>query len=150
MSGNANLLPDCPFCRIVSGRLRAHEIWRDDTIVAFLDIEPIRPGHVQIAPISHVESFDALPPDAASAILHLGQRVARVQKGLYGVDRVAFLFSGGDVAHAHAHVLPMVEKTDITSRRYIAERVLTWQALPRPDDAVLADAAAALRGALRD
>ena len=34
-------------------------------------------------------------------------------------DRVAFLFTGGDVAHVHAHVVPMQEKTDITSARYI-------------------------------
>ena len=37
---------------------------------------------------------------------------------------VAFLFTGGDVAHAHAHVVPMHEKTGITSRRCFAEREL--------------------------
>ena len=45
-------------------------------------------------------------------------------KALYGVPRVAFLFSGGDHAHAHAHVVPLHEKTDITSLRYIAGEVV--------------------------
>ena len=39
-------------------------------------------------------------------------------KAVYNVNRVAFLFTGGDVPHAHAHVIPMHEKTDITSARY--------------------------------
>ena len=43
-------------------------------------------------------------------------------KEVYHVDRVAFLFTGGDVAHVHAHA-----KTDITSARYIvAPEELTW------------------------
>ena len=37
------------------------------------------------------------------------------------------MFSGTDVAHAHAHVVPMVEGTDLTSRRYIAEETLTFR-----------------------
>jgi histidine triad (HIT) family protein len=40
-------------------------------------------------------------------------------KEVYGVERVAFLFTGGDVAHVHAHVVPMHHKTDVTSARYI-------------------------------
>ena len=47
------------------------------------------------------------------------------------MKRVAFLFTGGDVPHAHAHVVPMVAGTDITSRRYIAEEDLTFQSTPR-------------------
>jgi histidine triad (HIT) family protein len=40
-------------------------------------------------------------------------------KAVYRVNRVAFVFTGGDISHAHAHVIPMLEKTDITSARYI-------------------------------
>jgi histidine triad (HIT) family protein len=47
-------------------------------------------------------------------------------KNIYRVPRVAFLFTGGDIAHAHAHVVPMHEVTDITSRRYIVENQLTF------------------------
>ena len=134
----------CLFCRIAAGEVTAHEVYRDDSIVAFLDIGPIRDGHVQIVPHRHVETFEALPPDLAAEILHLGQRIARVQKRLFGVERVAFLFTGGDIPHAHAHVVPMVEKTDITSRRYIATPDLSWTARPRPDEAALRRVAADL------
>ena len=142
-------LESCLFCRIASGEVEAHEVYRDEHIVAFLDIGPIREGHVQIIPVAHFATFDVMPPDLSAAILHLGQRLARVQKRLYAVSRVAFMFTGGDIPHAHAHLIPLVEKTDITSRRYIVERKLTWQALPRPNSAALRETAAALADGLR-
>ncbi|MER9200737.1 hypothetical protein NKJ28_23470 [Mesorhizobium sp. M0145] len=78
----------------------------------------------------------------------LGQKIARAQKRLYGVERVAFLFAGGDVPHAHDHVVPMVENTDITSRRYIKEKMLTFAALSNPDSEELECVAAELKNAL--
>lgn len=135
---------ECIFCRIASGEVEAHEVFRSERIMAFLDDGPIRDGHVQIIPVAHFETFEVLPPEVGAEILTLAQRIARVQKRLYKVQRVAFLFTGGDVPHAHAHVIPMVEKTDVTSRRYIRERALTWQSLPRPESARMREIAAEL------
>jgi histidine triad (HIT) family protein len=70
-------------------------------------------------------------------------------KRTYGVERVAFLFAGDDIPHAHAHVVPMHEKTDITSRRYIAEEQLTFREASRAADGELRDTAARLAAALR-
>ena len=138
----------CLFCRIAAGEIPAARLYEDEELVAFLDINPIRTGHAQIVPRRHVPWFEELEPDLAARILHLGQRIATVQKRLYGVKRVAFLFSGGDIAHVHAHLVPMVSPVDITSRRYIAEERLTWQAAPRAADEELAATAAELRGLL--
>lgn len=129
---------DCLFCRIASGETPAHIVHADERIVAFLDIHPIRTGHIQIIPRAHHAYFDDLPPDLATAILHLGQRIAPVLKRLYDVRRVAFLFTGGDIPHAHAHLVPMVEGSDITSRRYIAEERLTFRNTPRATEDELA------------
>ena len=139
----------CIFCRIAAGAVPAHEVWRDEDILAFLDIAPIREGHVQIIPLAHHDSFDVLPEDTAQAILRLGQRIARVQKRLLGVPRVGFMFTGGDVAHAHAHLVPMWEKTDITSPAYIAETPLTFRPAAQKPAAELAEMAARLSEALK-
>ncbi|EKD45050.1 MAG: Histidine triad protein [uncultured bacterium] len=110
---------DCPFCAIAQKNADAVVIWEDSDIVAFLDRSPIREGHCQIIPRKHIETFEEMPSDIAGKIIELGQRLARKMKTVYKVDRVAFLFTGGDVAHTHAHVVPMHEKGDITSARYI-------------------------------
>lgn len=111
----------CPFCRIAAGSPDAVMVHEDADVVAFLDIAPIRPGHAQVVPRTHVESFERLPPALAARILAVGQALARRMKRVYGVDRVAFLFTGGDVPHVHAHVVPLHAKTDITSLRYLRE-----------------------------
>lgn len=141
---------DCLFCKIATGEVKAYEVHRDERIVAFLDIGPIRPGHLQIIPRAHFETFDDLPADLAGAILQLGQRFARKLKEIYAVDRVAFMFTGGDIPHAHAHVIPLVEKTDVTSRRYIAEPELTFRELPFPGDESMRKLAAELAGKSAD
>ena len=141
---------DCVFCRIVQGAIPSHRVYEDEELVVFLDIAPIREGHVLIVPREHALDFTALPAAMAARITGLGQRIARLQKSRYGVERVAFFFTGTDVAHAHAHVVPMVEKTDVTSRRYIAESDLTFRPPPREPDERLAGTARSLAAELRD
>ncbi len=139
----------CLFCRIARREVPAHIVYEDDYLVAFLDSGPIRPGHVQIIPRDHYPTFDDLTAELASRIIVLGQRLARILKSSSGVSRAAFLFTGGDVAHAHAHVLPMISATDITSRRYIAEEEITFRPIPRPSEDEFRHVAFTLREALK-
>lgn len=139
----------CLFCRIARREIPAHIIYEDDYLVAFLDTGPIRPGHVQIIPRDHYPTFDDLTAELASRIIVLGQRLARILKAKNGVSRAAFLFTGSDIAHAHAHVLTMLAPTDITSRRYMVEEDITFQAIPRPSDEELRHVAFTLREALK-
>ena len=139
---------DCVFCRIAAGEIPAHRVFEDDELVAFLDIAPIREGHVLIVARRHYADFAETPAPLLDAMTRLGQRLARVQKRLYGVERAAFFLTGGDVPHVHAHVLPMHDKTDVTSRRYIAEPELTFRPPPRAADERLAEVARSLAAAL--
>jgi histidine triad (HIT) family protein len=110
---------ECILCQIGRKQAEAVVLYEDADIMTFLDIGPIRSGHTQIIPKEHFETFELLPPDLAGRIVVLGQFLARKMKAVYRVNRVAFVFTGGDISHAHAHVIPMLEKTDITSARYI-------------------------------
>ena len=133
--------PFCPFCAIADGRIKAHKIHDGERICAFLDIQPVRPGHALIVPRRHYDYFEQMPADLAAEVLALGQKIARAQKQLYGVERVGFMFSGGDVAHAHAHLVPMHEKTDVTSLRYFTVDNPQMQPPPRaPDEELMATA----------
>lgn len=105
-------------CRIAAGEVASHAVHAGDRIYAFMDIRPIRPGHLQIVPRAHHRYVDDLPPDLAAEIVHLGQRLAPALKRLFGVDRAGFLFTGNDVAHAHAHAVPLHTGQDVTARRH--------------------------------
>lgn len=114
-------MDNCIFCRLAKKEIASFILHEDEEVVVFLDILPIRPGHCQIIPKKHFDTFELLPPELAAKIMVLGQRVARRLKEVYAVERVAFAFTGGDVPHAHAHVIPLHEKTDVTSARYIVD-----------------------------
>lgn len=117
----------CPFCQLAQGTLPAVTLYEDADVMAFLDLGPIRPGHTQIIPRMHVATFELLPVPLLTKIVALGQQLATRMKLVYQVERVAFLFTGGDVAHVHAHVVPTMEKTDITSARYIlSPETILW------------------------
>ena len=88
------------------------EVFRNDLCVAFLDVNPINPGHTLICPIRHVTSFTDLEPDEHQAILSTAQRIARnLVSNMPGCSGVNLLLSDGEdagqeVAHVHLHVVP--------------------------------------------
>jgi histidine triad (HIT) family protein len=135
---------ECLFCRIATHTSAAHILYEDDLVMSFLVLCPIRPGHALIIPKQHFDYFEDVPVELITPIILLGQKIAFAMKALYGVPRAAFLFTGGDLPHVHAHVVPLHEKEDITSRQYIAERNLTFREVARVPDADLAAEAAKL------
>lgn len=139
----------CLFCEIARGTIPAHVVHEDELVLAFLDIHPVRAGHVLIIPKQHHPYFEDLPPPHANRILALGQSLARVMKSQYQVERVGFVFTGIHVAHAHAHLIPMHELQDVTSTQYIAQRDLEFIMPPQAPATELAATAAELRAGLR-
>lgn len=138
----------CLFCAITAGTIPAKIVCESENLIAFLDIQPVREGHTLIVPRQHYPYFDDMPPELAGEIVAMGQRLARAQKALFGVPRVGFMFTGTHVAHVHAHVLPMHEDTDLTSRRYIAEENLTFRLTPQATPEELSATTAKLKAAL--
>lgn len=138
----------CLFCEIASKQQTAHIVYEDDDLIAFVDKAPIRRGHLQILPKIHYAYFDDLPPDLAGRIVVLGQSLARCLKQIYKVQRVGFVFTGNDIQHAHAHVIPLHHPTDITSRRYISEDQVTFVDRPELTDREMSDIASDVAKAL--
>lgn len=139
----------CLFCRIAQSQIPAHIVHEDQDILAFLDIQPVRPGHVLIIPKQHYPYFEDLPQRQANQILALGQSLAQAMKALYQVERVGFVFTGIHVAHAHAHLIPMHALQDVTSTQYIAQQDLEFITPPQPPAEQLAATATQLREALK-
>jgi histidine triad (HIT) family protein len=144
----ARMSDNCLFCRIARHEIPAHIIHEDERLLAFLDIQPVRPGHTLIIPKQHYPYYEDMPADLAGHILNLGQKLGRHMKRLYGVERVGFAFTGIHVAHAHAHIIPMHHTQDVTSTQYIEQQDLTFRMPPQPPQEALAATAAQLRGEL--
>jgi len=118
---------ECLFCRIARGEIPARFVYQSQAVIAFLDIRPIRRGHVLVVPRKHFPFYDDLSPEVANEVMSVAQRLAPALRAGFQVERVGLFFTGVDIPHAHAHVVPMVEPTDVTSRQYIAEETLTFR-----------------------
>jgi histidine triad (HIT) family protein len=136
---------DCLFCRIARREIACHVVHEDEDVLAFLDIHPIRPGHTLVIPRAHYPWFEDMPPELAGKIMTLSQRLAREMKALYPVERVAMLYTGIHVNHAHAHLVPMHHRHDITSAAYLGGGAEEFTLPAQPPAQELERGAAALR-----
>lgn len=80
--------------------------------LGFMDIHPIRPGHVLVIPKVHAALVDELSPGAAEGLFGAALRVARAVRGSgIGCDGLHLVLNDGAAAnqtvpHAHVHVVP--------------------------------------------
>lgn len=108
-------MSDCLFCKISSKEIPAHIVYEDERVVAFLDIHPIRPGHILVIPKLHEPDLHRLSSEDYQAIMKTVQELSlRVSDRLHP-KRVGCMVMGWDIAHAHVHVVPMENTGDITS-----------------------------------
>ena len=133
----------CPFCEIVAGRAAAHEVWRDEVAVAFLDIRPVFPGHVLVVPTAHHVTLPDVPPAELGPLFERVQRIsAAVPAALdaHGTFVAMNNVVSQSVAHLHVHVVPRRRKDGL--------RGFFWPRQRYADDAEAAAVAARIVAAL--
>ena len=54
-------MTSCIFCKIVEGSAPASKVYEDDICLAFMDIQPVNPGHVLVIPKAHFADLSELP-----------------------------------------------------------------------------------------
>jgi len=102
----------CIFCQIIRGELPASVVYEDEQILAFLDINPITPGHILVIPKMHTQFLVDLPASDAVQIMRVGRLMdgALRESGLRCEGVNLFLAdgeaAGQDVPHVHLHVFP--------------------------------------------
>ena len=137
------LVPACPFCAIVAGDAAAHEVWRDDVAVGFLDRSPLFPGHVLVVPTEHWVTLPDLPPDAVGPFFERVRRIAAAMPDALGADGT-FVANNNvvsqSVAHLHVHVVPRRRKDGL--------RGFFWPRQRYADDVEAAAVAARIAAAL--
>jgi len=102
----------CIFCEILAGRAEGTFLYRDAVCAAFMDIQPVNPGHVLVVPTRHAADLGAIHPVEWSKVADLGRRLATVLRtsdircegvNLFLADGAA---AGQEVFHTHLHVFP--------------------------------------------
>lgn len=105
------------FSRIVAGEIPCHKIAENDEFLAFLDIMPLADGHTLVIPKQEVDYFFDLDEGSLSRINLFAKEVAIKLKKAIPCKRVGVAIIGLEVPHAHVHLIPLNNVSDINFER---------------------------------
>jgi histidine triad (HIT) family protein len=102
----------CAFCQMLRGETVVSLVHSDEKVAAFMDIQPVNPGHVLIVPKMHAASLSDLDEETGGQMFRLAMRISKaVRKIGLQCEGVNMLLADGQVAgqeilHVHLHVIP--------------------------------------------
>ncbi len=106
------------FSKIVAGEIPCHKVWEDAGHLAFLDINPISPGHTLVIPREAKAYLHELSDEASGAIGRALPRICRAVMHATGAEHYNVLQNNGAPAHqaifhVHFHVIPRFPDTGL-------------------------------------
>ncbi len=102
---------NCIFCQIISGILPTSLRYEDDDIMAFDDINPMAPIHVQVITKKHIESLDKMVKKDDKLVgkaLYICKTLAKelgIAENGYRVVTNVGKWGGQFVPHIHFHLI---------------------------------------------
>ena len=108
---DGNMQSDSIFSRIIAVDAAGSFVCRDDTVSAFMDVEPIQPGHVLVGPNVEVRSLVDLDPEVGAHMFRIAQAVTKALLARPFCEGVNLILAVGEAAgqtvpHVHLHVVP--------------------------------------------
>ena len=110
-------MTDCIFCKIVKREIPAVKIWEDEKYLAFLDMNPINPGHALLIPKKHDDYIFDLNNEEYSELMLTAKEVAKLLKEKLNPKRIGIIVEGFGVSHVHIHLVPINFPDEICNKR---------------------------------
>jgi len=102
---------ECTFCQIARRKIPAKVVYEDESSLAFLDINPVNPGHTLVIPKTHVETILDIQPEELSALTQAVKIVAQALSDALNPDGLNIYQNNKEIAgqlvpHIHFHLVP--------------------------------------------
>ncbi len=101
------------FSKIIKGEIPAHKVAETEDYLAFLDISPLKEGHVLVIPKKEVDYIFDIDDETYAGLMIFAKVVAQAIKKAIPCKRVGVAVIGLEVAHAHVHLIPLDNVSDI-------------------------------------
>ena len=101
------------FSKIIAGEIPSYKIAENDKFFAFLDIFPLREGHILVVPKKAVDNFFDLPEEYLKELLVFAQPIAKAIENSFDCNRCGISVIGLEVPHAHMHLIPINAANDL-------------------------------------
>ena len=105
------------FSKIVDGDIPAFKVAEDENHLAFLDIFPLAKGHVLVIPKKETDYIFDINSDDYLALWQFSQKVAKAMDKVIPCERIGIAVIGLEVLHAHIHLVPINNVSDINFER---------------------------------
>jgi histidine triad (HIT) family protein len=105
------------FSKIVSGDIPAYKVAEEDKHLAFLDIFPLAKGHVLVIPKKESDYIFDIASEEYLALWKFAQKVAKGMDKVIACKRIGVAVIGLEVPHAHIHLIPLNNVSDINFER---------------------------------
>ena len=122
-------MDECIFCRIVRKEIPCYKIYEDNDILAFLDRNPVNPGHTLVIPKKHYETILNADDETLKKLAIAIKKISNAMyKGLklngFNIGINQFSAAGQVVPHLHVHIIPRKENDNLRlwpTREYESE-----------------------------
>jgi len=101
------------FSKIIAGEIPGYKIAENEKFFAFLDIFPLREGHVLVVPKIEVDKLFDLPDDYLKELLLFAKPIAKAIEQCFDCNRCGIEVVGLEVPHAHVHLIPINTANDL-------------------------------------
>jgi histidine triad (HIT) family protein len=101
------------FSKIINKEIPAYIVAEDDKFLAFLDIMPLKKGHVLVIPKAEVDYIFDVEDDLLGEMMVFSKRVAKKIRQVVPCKKVGIAVVGLEVAHAHIHLIPINHVSDM-------------------------------------
>lgn len=101
------------FTKIIEGEIPGVFVWEDDQCVAFMSVNPLRPGHTLVVPRMEVDHWLDCPDDLRDHLMIVAKTIGKAQQQVYRSEKVGLMIAGLEVPHLHIHVVPIDSATDL-------------------------------------
>lgn len=104
---------NCIFCSIINGNIPSYKVYEDESILAFLDVNPVSPGHTLIVPKEHTLDITTINDDILIRILDKSKDIGNLLMEKLDAKGFTLVQNNGiaqEVKHFHLHVMPKYNK----------------------------------------
>ena len=105
------------FSKIISGDVPAYKVFENENFLAFLDIFPLAKGHVLVIPKKETDYLFDISSDEYIELWKFTQQVAKAMDKVIECKRIGVAVIGLEVPHAHIHLVPLNNVSDINFER---------------------------------
>lgn len=104
-------MDECIFCQIAAGSIPSHTVHEGAEVLAFLDVNPLAPGHTLVVPRAHHERLQSTSAATMESLWSTVHELIPAIEDAVGADATTIGVNNGraagqEVQHVHVHIVP--------------------------------------------